>query len=532
MGVFTGMDQTPTVGESQSQIADRPSPRSRATSAPPWRSPVRATATCNSRTWPKPPPSPAPLAAQAADALFYGESQFTNGFPQSTNNILDTGNLNWTGLSPVPQPGVPAFYGNGESVVTSPDNSGDLYQVHWANTFDINLQPNNNNAFFLATTPNEATTSPGAPPYTTAGFPLLGGSRVVVNPLNSQELLLGSQTGNVYFSNDGGLEWFGTAASTGSTFLANALAFGAPDPAYTNRGDNGFIYAGTTNGQIFVSINEGSSWTTTTGLDGTAVEQIVTDPNPGTYDAFAVTQNGVYYMNMTVSNGNITSAAWTPITGNLFSLTRPVFNNTSNQYLALNPGSTALTPDTLTSIAVDWRFAVPTSNPIYTGTYASPGTAPVLYVAGDGGVFRSEDGGTTWTNFPNLTQTWTLATAMTLTGNTLQVSNNGPTPQVTVNGSNPFTITIGGEEMEVTNTLNTWTLAPTTTWTLNGAITANQTTLVVNTGGLTAVAGDYVTIGTEVIKIVSVSGTTWTIAQVRAAPRRRRTPAALSSTIP
>ena len=85
----------------------------------------------------------------------------------------------------------------------------------------------------------------------------------------------------------------------------------------------------------------------------------------------------------------------------------------------------------------------------------------MLYVGGDGGVFRSEDGGTTWTNFPNVTDTWTLAgsssaTVLTSTATSLTVNAGGPTAPTT-----PFTITIGTEEIEVTSvnsTTNVWTI--------------------------------------------------------------------------
>ena len=82
----------------------------------------------------------------------------------------------------------------------------------------------------------------------------------------------------------------------------------------------------------------------------------------------------------------------------------------------------------------------------------------MLYVAGDGGVFRSQDGGTSWTIYPAIANTWTLASAVTATATTLTV-NAGATPPVA-----PFTVTIGQEELTVTNTVtnangtSTWTV--------------------------------------------------------------------------
>ena len=96
---------------------------------------------------------------------------------------------------------------------------------------------------------------------------------------------------------------------------APALTYGAPDP---NSPDgvgnlNNFIYAGTVGGNIFVTqtggggashggrgggggVANGSQWTNiSTGLDGSGVMQIVTDPTRGSHDAYAVTLDGVYF---------------------------------------------------------------------------------------------------------------------------------------------------------------------------------------------------------------------------------------------
>ena len=61
-------------------------------------------------------------------------------------------------------------------------------------------------------------------------------------------------------------------------------------------GDLGeFIYVGTAKGQIYVTQDGGGGGTATIGsisplgLDGSAVQQIITDPTRGSHDAFAVT---------------------------------------------------------------------------------------------------------------------------------------------------------------------------------------------------------------------------------------------------
>ena len=86
---------------------------------------------------------PSSEAATLAGALLYGDSQFDNGFPQSTSNVLDTGNLNWTGESPALYseinnlPVVP-FAGDGEFFATDQTGTGQVYQDRWGSTLAIN----------------------------------------------------------------------------------------------------------------------------------------------------------------------------------------------------------------------------------------------------------------------------------------------------------------------------------------------------------------------------------------------------------
>src|SRR5262249_3977962 len=63
-----------------------------------------------------------------------------------------------------------------------------------------------------------------------------------------------------------------------------------------------------------------------------------------------------------------------------------------------DPNSTTYnqaSPLGLTSIAADWRYAIP-NDP----TNPAKGSHPVLYVAGNSGVYQSLDNGKTWALFP------------------------------------------------------------------------------------------------------------------------------------
>ena len=85
---------------------------------------------------------------------------------------------------------------------------------------------------------------------------------------------------------------------------------------------------------------------------------------------------------------------WVNITGNLFSLLHIPFGdpNLSQTQLAY-----------LTSIAADWRYVIPDN---FAKPPANPtdefNTHPILYVGGEGGVYRSIDDGKTWALFPSV----------------------------------------------------------------------------------------------------------------------------------
>jgi subtilisin-like proprotein convertase family protein len=489
---------------------------------------------------------PSSLAAQLAGALFYGMAQ-DDGFPDSAANVMETGNLNWQG-----------GLGDGTGVATDQTGSGTTYEYRWPCC--INQSPFVGTDFFLvkfAGQDEKSRTSgliqTGDNPNTGAGqWPFLDGSNFAVNNYDPSAIVVSSQAGRIFLTAGGtqttglgyGVQWhvIGEPASLDSSY-AGALAFGAPASSGIGT-KNDFIYAGTENGNIFVTFTGGGyngspNWRNiSAGLDGSAVQSIVTNPKFGSHEAYAVTLNAVYWMQdssalsprwvkisdlntgatttinqppagitatdttMTVTSTTgfptttpfyvrvgteiiqVTDAAtntWTIVRGAngtaaaahgnnatvtgisnlLFGLSRPIFNDTNDQYPVL---------EYLTSLAIDWRFAIPNQtgdNPTTTinqtnginetdtsitvtsivgfptgafviqidseqiqvsnitgttwtnvvrgfnGTTAeshSDGATitqinlshPVLYVAGEGGVYRSRDKGHIWTNFPNI----------------------------------------------------------------------------------------------------------------------------------
>ena len=64
---------------------------------------------------------------------------------------------------------------------------------------------------------------------------------------------------------------------------------------------NAFLYAGTNAGHIYVTFtgggNNGNQWLNISkGLDGSPIKEIITNPNRGSHEAYAVTNRGVFYI--------------------------------------------------------------------------------------------------------------------------------------------------------------------------------------------------------------------------------------------
>jgi subtilisin-like proprotein convertase family protein len=346
---------------------------------------------------------PSQLAADLSGAFFYGMAQ-DDGFPVSARDIIHTGNLNWRGPE-----------GDGNGVATDATGSGTAYQYRWPCCQGGDDTFFDTTDFFRVFTPTApdpslpgdvANTSAafsggvgrtfgllqgGDNPATNAGqWPLINAAvgKFAVNPIDPQGLVIGSNAGRVFRSTNTGTNWFaiGEPGQLDGT-LVQAPAFGAPNPA-TPGILNNFIYAGTAGGHIYFTRTGQAPWTdVSAGLDGSPVQVISADTRPGSTDAYAVTSNGVFHIE-DVTDPN---SKWIDITGNLFNLHRAVFGEVTAQVNELNGLSY------LTALAADWRYAIPE-------TPGDPNskTFPVLYVAGQGGVFRSVDDGQNWTYFPDV----------------------------------------------------------------------------------------------------------------------------------
>ena len=321
---------------------------------------------------------PSSAAAQIAGALLYGSAQ-DDGTPSSSSNVLTNGNIFWNGPT-----------GDATGVATDQTGSGTHYQYLWpccggggTDFFQVNGVGRTNGLI--------QSSNPGLTPD--PQWPLVAGFNFAVNPINGNQIIMGSGAGRLFRTEDQGQNWLVIAnpiTFDGTTIPASA--FGAPDPVTGGGSLDNFIYAGTAGGHMYVTFTgggaTGNSWyNISQGLDGSTIHSIVTDPTRGSYDAYAVTSNGVYYMPNALAAATNPAVVWQNITGNLFGLKNDPFGDPSlaQQWIV-----------SLSSIQADWRYLIP-DNP----SAPSGPSHPVLYVGGQGGVFYSLNQGTTWQPFPN-----------------------------------------------------------------------------------------------------------------------------------
>jgi subtilisin-like proprotein convertase family protein len=228
---------------------------------------------------------------------------------------------------------------------------------------------------------------------------LRNGYTFAVNPLSGDQAVIGSSAGQVFATKNRGLVWASIGVMADAS-TPSALAYGSPQPTLNASQLNNrplalddYVLVGTQAGHLYASFTGGgtgngggNAWLDRSGgLDGSPIRAIVTDPARDSRRAYVVTEKGVYLNNDVFNN-----ASWTPITGNLLGLTHAL-----PLAAGMGPGTEALAK-VLTSMAVDWRYVIPDD-------YSNPNgpTHPVLYVAGQGGVFRSLDNGATWYVFPD-----------------------------------------------------------------------------------------------------------------------------------
>ena len=346
---------------------------------------------------------PSNAAAQAAAALFFAGAENIGG-QASDPGLIANGDIQASSLGD----GGTFFIASGTAV--DQQGSGTLFQ-YWSPG-----QGGADTSFVLVNGVGRTfglLQASGGDPTPDPQWALTSYASIVVNPVDSDDDLISSGTGNVFESTNQGETWFdiGQPSTFGSPANTSfALAFGAPDPsAPAGIGNLGnFVYVGTSTGKIFVSQNAGGSWLNISlGLDGSSVQQIITDPARGSHEVYAVTRTGVFFLQDSIVLGqNATTAAdeWVNISGGVKSLATSIFGQSytifgQNYDPTTDPNAEPYFLTTvLNSIAANWNYTIP-NNP----DNLSLGYHPVLYVAGNSGVYMSTDNGTTWSLYPSTT---------------------------------------------------------------------------------------------------------------------------------
>ncbi|WP_422931845.1 beta strand repeat-containing protein [Singulisphaera sp. PoT] len=252
---------------------------------------------------------PSNLGAQVAAAMLYGNG-VGSGMSQSDPTVLNNGNLTWN----APRDGNGTlngeFDGVGVQVSQQADSQGN--RVVYIYSYPSPLLGGSGSDFFLVSVnggpfvsrttglvqnvaqwPNFSQTYKGG--IAQGGF--------TINPIDGNEVIIGSNTGQIFSTIDQGKTWL-VIANPGDLdgSYTSALTYGAPDPqGPAGVGNlNNVVYAGTVGGHAYVTqtgggtVNNGNAWTDiSSGLDGSPVVKIVTDPTRGTHDAFAVTEGGM-----------------------------------------------------------------------------------------------------------------------------------------------------------------------------------------------------------------------------------------------
>ena len=399
---------------------------------------------------------PSVAASTAAGAEVYASGQSTLA-AQSDPNVLTNGNLTWDN-SAVLNPGstsprnttanqaISSVNRSGVGIATdSTGLSTTLYE------FDIPILGGNLTDFFRVNqfgqttglASNVGTDFPAngyrgdahqggvlVPPVTTG--PLVNGQipqgDFTVNPIDGDQILIASATGNLYETTNKGIQWvpIGTSDNYGASDNINfpgfdsagkslagtagrtaplpvqlsAIAYGAPDPSSAGGAVNlnNFVYVGTTgrsysdsgntptnsdpyidpvdglkynDGKVFFTQAGGQGWINASqGLDGSSVVGIYPAPDRGSHAAYAVTLTGIFYSPDTVALAGSGQAVWTNITGNLGSIQRAAFGNPAYQQSAFapfnyNPINLTIPPTTGTP-----NLAGPVPyNPVYNSAY-------------------------------------------------------------------------------------------------------------------------------------------------------------------
>ena len=162
------------------------------------------------------------------------------------------------------------------------------------------------------------------------------------------------------------------------------------------------MYVGTAKGQIYVTQDGGgtqgsNNWlNVSTGLDGSPVKSIITNPNRGSHQAYAVTQQGMYVIADSVPSASNPTPTWVNITGNILSLPYTIDGQNYNPKLTPTRSRTIMRPRSRPSWPIG-NTPSPTIPPISVqGITLCSMSAPIR-------AYMSINNGKSWSAFPDTT---------------------------------------------------------------------------------------------------------------------------------
>ncbi len=220
--------------------------------------------------------------------------------------------------------------------------------------------------------------------YGTATSTLLSaGIETIVNEGN--HIYVGTTSGGVYFSEDGGTSW--TITNTG---LSNGPGTSPNLQIHSLLSDGNTLLAGTSKNGVFKSTNKGISWSVSSqGIFQTRVNHLISSSD----NIFAATNLGIYKSS---DNGN----SWTPknngITAEVNTLAKNgsyLFASNYDLYRSADNGESWELLDTIITTSTLLNI-IPKSLYVFNN---------IVFVSSNEGVFRSSDNGDSWTKLTTLT---------------------------------------------------------------------------------------------------------------------------------
>ncbi len=366
------------------------------------------------------------------DILFTEYQQYKNSPMRNSQN--NTTSANWSFIGPHIVPGGGGGAGRINCITFDPTNSniiwigaacGGLWKstdggVTWSSNTDllpslsvsdIVIDPTNSQIMYLATgdkygiywqyetwghySAGILKSTDGGLSWNTTGMTYVSSNvtviqRLIIDPNNTNILFAATNVG-VFKTTNGGTSW-------------NNLRTGKYYDIEFNPGNDNIVYTGDSTG-FLLSVNQGTTWNYVAGVTSTGRTSIsVTPANPSAVYCWSEGGN-LYYSNNSATSFTARtdpSSASTPY--GYYDMVLEVSPVNENILFAggLSVAKSVDGGNTWTTVS-DWS-GWPNSNYVHADNHAQkflPGSNNVIFSCNDGGIFKSTDQGTTWSDLSN-----------------------------------------------------------------------------------------------------------------------------------